>query len=213
MALALAASAALAPARRAVHAATEARPSDSAGAPVVGEGGLVTVRLSQKELGLVLEDDPSGGGGVVVRRLEEGSEALAAGVLPLARLVEVDGRNVRGVSAAEAVALLRRAGRPAALTFDVSAYQGLAPDRVVEKAAGAQQFDTARVGITRLDGNGKATSPPPPCGLASRESDVLEISYVGTVQSSPTTGRGVGYEFDSSERRCGLSQRDMPVPW
>ncbi len=158
-----------------------------------GDDGLLSFTFTEQRLGLTLGD--AAGGGVQVKKIDMNSPGWEAGVLPLSRLVRVDGRNVTSASAKEAGEVIKQAGRPVTLAFDVSEYAGLSPDQVVEKAANAEGFETARVGITPLE-------PPPggraggQCGYVSRESDVLEIEYTATVE-------GTTNEFDSSERRSG----------
>lgn len=160
---------------------------------VRGTDGLVTFTFTDKKIGLRLDDEA---GTCVVRRVDNPSPAWKAGVLPLTRLVRVDGRDV--TTAAEASVLVKESARPLALVFDVSAYAGFSPDAVIEKAASAEGLETARVAITRLDAAGRSVRPDrvASCGYASRESDVLEVEYSATVEGS-------GAEFDSSAQRSG----------
>jgi len=151
-------------------------------------GSCTTVVFEAKRLGLELID--SFDGRVQIKRIEQQSEALQKGVLPLSFVEEVDGMNVRGMEASGVVRLLQRTRRPVTLRLDsISAYAGLSPEAALEKAAQAQGFETARVTIQKVPG----AASQGVAGMLSREGDVIEIDYVGRVAE---TGR----EFDGRHR-------------
>jgi len=190
---------ALLPARAPTLAADRPPPPLAADDPrgissgVRGADGTLTFSFDKRKLGLVLGDDATG---IIVRRVEGGSAAEAAGVLPLSKLVSINGNESVSV-AAEAAALIEASPRPIRLGFDVSAYDGLTPDAVIEKAAAANGMQVARVGVQRLDGSGRpvGATAVADCSFASRESDVLEIEYEASVEGGGT--------FDSSASRSG----------
>jgi FKBP-type peptidyl-prolyl cis-trans isomerase len=128
---------------------------------------------------------------VQVEKVVPGSAAAERGVLPLSFVDAVNGQKLGNATASEVSALLKRAPRPITLTFDASAYDGLAPDEALARAAASQGIEAERVSITPLK---KATG----CGLQSREGDVVSVDF-----SARVAGPDGGREFDSSAMRSG----------
>eukprot|EP00966_Prymnesium_polylepis_P205717 4766987-Prymnesium_polylepis.1 len=151
------------------------------GAAAPRESFSIVESFSEQRLGLELTAAP--GGRVQVKRVVEGGAASKRGIPPLVYLESVNGQTLRGENPAVAEAAIRSAARPVTIEFDGSVYAGLSPDQVVEKAAAAQGFETARITIRRQ------APRADDCGLLSREGDAVEFEFTATVAQS-------GYEFD-----------------
>ena len=133
--------------------------------------------FGEKSIGLILGEAPDGR--VQVAKIQANTPAADRGILPLSVLVDVNGSPVTGLTLEEATTLVRKAQRPVTVRFDMSAYAGLDARDALERASDAQGFETGRVKLRRLSSDDAIKS----CGMATRESDAIEVEYVGRLQN------------------------------
>ena len=143
----------------------------------------------EASLGLLLVQ--ASDGRVQVASVKRGGAAWSRGVPPLVYVESVNGESASPAKVEDVQRQIRAAARPVVIAFDRGeAYAGLAPDEIVEKAAGSSGFETARVTISKPD----AADLGRACAFASREGDVVEVEYTATL-------RQTGAVFDSTAAR------------
>ena len=147
---------------------------------------LFTETFGDNALGLVLVAAPDGR--IQVSRVLKDSAAWRRGVPPLVFLDSINNVTVAGLPVADVQEQIKRTARPITISFDPSAYAGLQPDEVVEKASSASGFETSRVTIEKGSGMGYGDT----CSFRTREADVIEFDYTGRLAQT-------GAVFDSTE--------------
>lgn len=130
------------------------------------------------------------GGGVRIEKVRADSPAIAKGVAPLSTVLEVNGKSVSGLSAAEVQALVRSSPRPISIRLDDAAFRALSPADQTKTAAQSLGMATDTLQVQVLSG-----PRDPRCGYLTRESDVIEVEFTAKVIG--------GGEFDSSAARSG----------
>ena len=150
--------------------------------------GSFSITFTEKVLGLDIEQY---GPRVRVARVKRDSPAFNRGVPPYVLLESVNGETMANLTVESVQAKIRQAVGTGQCTlgFDRGdAYTGLAPDAIVEKAAGGSGFETARVKIEKANFVGRS------CGFESRESDIIEVDYTARLANG-------GAIFDSTASR------------